>query len=691
MDTGRADAAKSAEPVPVVHASDGPEVGRRPQRRDCGAAGSFAGSEGPEQGVGRLSQRKRTFPSSRAARLRLRLPNDARRLTESGAVQAKAQKAKRLLRIVPGFARGVRFFALAKFETLPYLIVPTRYVQTAQSKTEVAAMSAKYVFVTGGVVSSLGKGLAAASIGCLLESRGLRVNMMKFDPYLNVDPGTMSPFQHGEVFVTDDGAETDLDLGHYERFTHAPLSRDNNLTTGRIYEQIILKERRGDYLGKTVQVIPHVTNEIKNAMRKVSANGADVTIVEIGGTVGDIESLPFLEAIRQMRQELGRENTLFVHLTLVPWIAAAQELKTKPTQHSVKELLGIGIQADILMCRSDRPLSREIKQKIAAFCNVEDRAVIGAKTVPTVYEVPLGFAQEGVDTLILKYLHREAPEADLSKWRDLVDRCHNPKDEVAIAIVGKYVEYEDSYKSLKEALTHGAVARSLKLNVTWIEAEGLESKTPEDQDYERQLEGFDGILVPGGFGKRGIEGMLNAIKYAREKKVPYFGICLGMQTACIEFARNVCGLKDANSSEFDPASQHRIIYKLRELLGVEEMGGTMRLGAWTCVLQEDSLAYRAYGQTEISERHRHRYEFNREYEALLTGGGLQITGTTPDATYVEIVEIPGHPYFLGCQFHPEFKSKPLEPHPLFQAFIDASYKNRVERLQPQPSKEVVHS
>jgi len=612
-------------------------------------------------------------------------------LTESGAVQAKAQKAKRLLRIVPGFARGVRFFALAKFETLPYLIVPTRYVQTAQSKTEVAAMSAKYVFVTGGVVSSLGKGLAAASIGCLLESRGLRVNMMKFDPYLNVDPGTMSPFQHGEVFVTDDGAETDLDLGHYERFTHAPLSRDNNLTTGRIYEQIILKERRGDYLGKTVQVIPHVTNEIKNAMRKVSANGADVTIVEIGGTVGDIESLPFLEAIRQMRQELGRENTLFVHLTLVPWIAAAQELKTKPTQHSVKELLGIGIQADILMCRSDRPLSREIKQKIAAFCNVEDRAVIGAKTVPTVYEVPLGFAQEGVDTLILKYLHREAPEADLSKWRDLVDRCHNPKDEVAIAIVGKYVEYEDSYKSLKEALTHGAVARSLKLNVTWIEAEGLESKTPEDQDYERQLEGFDGILVPGGFGKRGIEGMLNAIKYAREKKVPYFGICLGMQTACIEFARNVCGLKDANSSEFDPASQHRIIYKLRELLGVEEMGGTMRLGAWTCVLQEDSLAYRAYGQTEISERHRHRYEFNREYEALLTGGGLQITGTTPDATYVEIVEIPGHPYFLGCQFHPEFKSKPLEPHPLFQAFIDASYKNRVERLQPQPSKEVVHS
>jgi len=552
-------------------------------------------------------------------------------------------------------------------------------------------MTAKYVFVTGGVVSSLGKGLAAASIGCLLESRGLRVNMMKFDPYLNVDPGTMSPFQHGEVFVTDDGAETDLDLGHYERFTHAPLSRDNNLTTGRIYEQIILKERRGDYLGKTVQVIPHVTNEIKNAMRKVSANGADVTIVEIGGTVGDIESLPFLEAIRQMRQELGRENTVFVHLTLVPWIAAAQELKTKPTQHSVKELLSIGIQADILLCRSDRTISREMKQKIAAFCNVEERAVIGAKTVSTIYEVPLGFALEGVDSLILKYLHREAPEGDLSRWKDLVDRCHNPKDEVSIAIVGKYVEYEDSYKSLKEALTHGALLKSLKLNVTWIEAEGLESKSPEDTSYESQLEGFDGILVPGGFGKRGIEGMLNAIKYAREKQVPYFGICLGMQTACIEFARNVCGLKDANSSEFDPASQHRIIYKLRELLGVEEMGGTMRLGAWTCVLQPDSIAAKAYGTTEISERHRHRYEFNREYEALLTGGGLQITGTTPDATYVEIVEIPGHPYFLGCQFHPEFKSKPLEPHPLFREFIAASYKNRVERKQSKASEEVVHT
>ena len=537
-------------------------------------------------------------------------------------------------------------------------------------------MSAKYIFVTGGVVSSLGKGLAAASIGCLLESRGLKVNLMKFDPYLNVDPGTMSPFQHGEVFVTDDGAETDLDLGHYERFTHAHLSRENNLTTGRIYEQIILKERRGDYLGKTVQVIPHVTNEIKNAMRKVASHGADVNIIEIGGTVGDIESLPFLEAIRQMRQELGRENTCFVHVTLVPWIAAAQELKTKPTQHSVKELLSIGIQADILLCRTDRALPREMKAKIAAFCNVEERAVVTARDVNSIYECPLAFAEEGVDELALKYLHMEASEPKLDAWREIVRRAYHPADVVSIAIVGKYVEYEDSYKSLKEALVHGALAHNLKLQVTWIEAEGLETGTPEDRSYEEQLAGFDGILVPGGFGKRGVEGMLNAIRYARENKVPYFGICLGMQTACIEFARNVCGLRQANSSEFDPAAEHRVIYKLRELLGVEEMGGTMRLGAWDCVLEPGSLAQKAYGTTEISERHRHRYEFNREYEALLTGGGMRLTGTTPDATYVEIVEIPDHPFFLGCQFHPEFKSKPLEPHPLFRDFVAASYRNR---------------
>jgi CTP synthase len=536
----------------------------------------------------------------------------------------------------------------------------------------------KYIFVTGGVVSSLGKGLAAASIGCLLESRGLKVTLQKMDPYLNVDPGTMSPFQHGEVFVTDDGAETDLDLGHYERFTHARLTRDNNWTTGRIYEQIIAKERRGDYLGKTVQVIPHVTNEIKAAMKKVSQD-VDVALIEVGGTVGDIESLPFLEAIRQMRQELGRENTLFVHVTLVPYIGAAGELKTKPTQHSVKELLSIGIQPDILLCRTERFLSKELKGKIALFCNVEEEAVVTAKDVASIYEVPLVFAREKVDELVLKYLHIPSGERKLERWEDIVHRVYNPKDEVNIAIVGKYVEYEDSYKSLKEALVHGSLAHNLKLSVTWVEAEGLETKDPQDRSYESQLEGFDGILVPGGFGKRGIAGMLNAIRYAREKKVPYFGICLGMQTACIEYARNVCGLSDANSSEFDPATPHRVIYKLRELRGVEELGGTMRLGAWTCKLEPNSVAHKAYGSLEISERHRHRYEFNREYEAVLTGAGLSITGATPDGTYVEIVEILDHPYFLGCQFHPEFKSKPLEPHPLFSAFIGASYQNGRQR------------
>src|SRR5262245_31212818 len=553
-------------------------------------------------------------------------------------------------------------------------------------------MATKYIFVTGGVVSSLGKGLAAASMGCLLESRGLKVNLMKFDPYLNVDPGTMSPFQHGEVFVTDDGAETDLDLGHYERFTHARLSRDNNWTTGRIYEQIITKERRGDYLGKTVQVIPHVTNEIKAAMKKV-AQDVDVALVEIGGTVGDIESLPFLEAIRQMRQELGRDNTLFVHVTLVPWIGAAGELKTKPTQHSVKELLSIGIQPDILLCRTDRFLSREMKGKIALFCNVEEEAVITAKDVASIYEVPLVFAREGVDKLLLRYLRVEAKEPNLGRWEELVHKIYNPKDEVRIAIVGKYVEYEDSYKSLKEALVHGATGQNLKLNVTWVEAEGLESHNKEWKDggareCEAQLAGFDGILVPGGFGKRGIEGMLNAIRYARENKIPYFGICLGMQTACIEFARTVCGLADADCSEFNPATPHRIIYKLRELRGIDELGGTMRLGAWTCKLEPDSQASKAYGALEISERHRHRYEFNREYEPVLTGGGLRITGSTPDGTYVEIVEIPDHPYFLGCQFHPEFKSKPLEPHPLFSAFIQASYANGRKRRQSHVQEEI---
>ena len=545
-------------------------------------------------------------------------------------------------------------------------------------------MSAKYIFVTGGVVSSLGKGLAAALIGCLLESRGLKVNLMKFDPYLNVDPGTMSPFQHGEVFVTDDGAETDLDLGHYERFTHARLSRDNNWTTGRIYEQIIAKERRGDYLGKTVQVIPHVTNEIKSAMKKV-AQDVDVAIVEIGGTVGDIESLPFMEAIRQMRQELGREHTLFVHVTLVPFIAAAQELKTKPTQHSVKELLSIGIQPDMLLCRTDRFLSKDIKSKIALFCNVEEEAVITAKDVASIYEVPVVFSREGVDTLILRYLHLEAKDRDLKEWDELVHRIYNPKAEVTIGIVGKYVEYEDSYKSLKEALVHGALAHNLKLNLNWIEAEGLETG---GSTYEEQLRDYDGILVPGGFGKRGIEGMLIAIRYARENKVPFFGICLGMQTACVEFARNVCGLADANSSEFDPATPHRVIYKLRELRGVEELGGTMRLGAWTCKIEPGTLAHRIYGQLEISERHRHRYEFNRECESTLTAGGLRISGSTPDGTYVEMIELPDHPHFIGCQFHPEFKSKPLEPHPLFRTFIGAAYEHGLKRRADKAAAEI---
>jgi CTP synthase len=548
-------------------------------------------------------------------------------------------------------------------------------------------MSAKYIFVTGGVVSSLGKGLAAASIGCLLESRGLKVNLMKFDPYLNVDPGTMSPFQHGEVFVTDDGAETDLDLGHYERFTHAKLSRDNNWTTGKIYEQIIAKERRGDYLGKTVQVIPHVTNEIKAAAKKV-AQDVDVLIAEIGGTVGDIESLPFMEAIRQMRQELGRQHTLFIHVTLVPFIAAAQELKTKPTQHSVKELLSIGIQPDILLCRTDRFLSKEIKSKIALFCNVEEQAVITAKDVASIYEVPIVFAHEEVDTLVMQRLHLEAKDRDLSQWEELVRRVYNPKDVVKIGIVGKYVEYEDSYKSLKEALVHGALAHNLKLELNWVEAEGLEPADEADKSYEAQLEGYDGILVPGGFGKRGIEGMLSAIRYAREKHVPYFGICLGMQTACIEFARNVCGLAEANSSEFDPATPHRVIYKLRELRGVEELGGTMRLGAWPCKIEPGTLAHRVYGTTEISERHRHRYEFNREYEEPLTAGGLKISGATPDGTYVEMVEIPGHPFFIGCQFHPEFKSKPLEPHPLFKSFVGAAYESGQKRKAQKDAAEV---
>ncbi len=537
---------------------------------------------------------------------------------------------------------------------------------------------AKYIFVTGGVVSSLGKGIGASSIGCLLESRGLKVALQKFDPYLNVDPGTMSPFQHGEVYVTDDGAETDLDLGHYERFTHCALTQSNNVTSGRIYERIITKERRGDYLGKTVQVIPHVTNEIKAAIRKV-ASDVDVVILEIGGTVGDIESLPFLEAIRQMRHEEGRENTIYVHVTLVPWIAAAHELKTKPTQHSVKELREIGIQPDILLCRSERFLPPDVREKIALFCDVDMDAVITAMDVDSVYEVPLVFAGQGVDEIVLRLLHIDAPPRDMQRWAAMVKRMKNPSGEVNIALVGKYVAYEDAYKSLKEALLHGGFGHGVKTNIHWIDSAGL-----LDPGWQLKLQPYDGILVPGGFGERGVEGMIQAIRYAREQKVPYFGICLGMQTLVIEFARHVCGLEAADSTEFNPAAPHRVIYKLRELTGIDEMGGTMRLGAYPCLLAEDSFAHRAYGVREISERHRHRYEFNREYEQLLTSHGMRIAGRTPDSVYVEICEIPDHPWFLGCQFHPEFKSRPLEPHPLFKSFIGAALQYRAARESQDP-------
>ena len=537
----------------------------------------------------------------------------------------------------------------------------------------------KYIFVTGGVVSSLGKGLAASSIGCLLETRGLRVALIKLDPYINVDPGTMSPFQHGEVFVTDDGAETDLDLGHYERFTHAHLSQANNWTTGRIYLSVIEKERRGDYLGKTIQVIPHITNEIKDAVRKVADNDKpDVTIVEIGGTVGDIESLPFLEAIRQMGNEEGAGNALFIHVTLVPYIAAAGELKTKPTQHSVRDLREIGIQPDILLCRSEKSLSRELRAKIALFCNVKEAAVISAQDVDTIYEVPLAFHEQGLDDLIVSQLGLDsrAPQADLSEWRNLVATIREPSGgETSIAIVGKYVELEDSYKSLREALTHGGVANNLRVDVKWIESEEL-----MDDDYEDRLRDFDAILVPGGFGKRGIAGMIRAIYYARKTRTPYFGICLGMQTACIEYARNVCELKDADSTEFDLETPHPVIFKLRDLVDVEEFGGTMRLGAWSCRLAPDSLVRDVYGGAEeISERHRHRYEFNPEYRQRLEQEGLVFSGVSPDGKFVEMIELSRdvHPWFVGCQFHPEYKSQPLNAHPLFAAFVRAAYENRL--------------
>ncbi|MFM9905087.1 MAG: CTP synthase [Pyrinomonadaceae bacterium] len=537
----------------------------------------------------------------------------------------------------------------------------------------------KYIFVTGGVVSSLGKGLAASSIGTLLEARGMSVQMMKLDPYINVDPGTMSPFQHGEVFVTDDGAETDLDLGHYERFTHAKLSQANNWTSGRIYLSVIEKERRGDYLGKTIQVIPHITDEIKMAVRKVAEmHEPDVLLVEIGGTVGDIESLPFLEAIRQMGNEEGRNNAIFIHVTLVPFIAAAGELKTKPTQHSVRELREIGISPDILLCRSDRPLPADLRKKIGLFCNVQENAVISALDVPTIYEVPLAFHEQALDDLIVHNLHLEErfPTVDLKRWRELVSTIKEPSAGVVkIAIVGKYVELEDSYKSLREALTHAGVANQLRVNVTWIESENLMK-----DDYESELQDFDAILIPGGFGKRGIGGMLKAIKYARKSGTPYFGICLGMQTACIEFARSVCGLRDADSTEFNEETPFPIIFKLRDLVETHELGGTMRLGNYPCLLKEGSLVRDIYhGAAEIGERHRHRFEFNPEFRQVLEKEGMIFSGNSPDGKFVEMIELPRevHPYFVACQFHPEYKSKPLDVHPLFDGFVKAAWQNRL--------------
>lgn len=530
----------------------------------------------------------------------------------------------------------------------------------------------KYIFVTGGVVSSLGKGIAAASIGALLEARGLKVTLLKFDPYINVDPGTMSPFQHGEVYVTDDGAETDLDLGHYERFTSCRLTQANNWTTGRIYLSVIEKERRGDYLGKTIQVIPHITNEIKDAIRKVS-DEVDVLIVEIGGTVGDIESQPFLEAIRQMGNEVGRGNAIFVHLTLVPYIAASGELKTKPTQHSVKELRAIGIQPDILLCRSDRLLPRDLKSKIALFCNVSEDAAITARDVKSVYEVPLVLREEGLDRLIADLLHLPAVETDLRRWQTLINQAGTARGSVTIGVVGKYVELEDSYKSLNEALIHGGFANDLRVTTRWVESEDLMT----DERWEERLREVDAILVPGGFGKRGISGMIRAIGYARREKTPFFGICLGMQCASIEFARHVCGLDHADSTEFDPDTPHPIIFKLRDLLGVESLGGTMRLGAYPCELRPGSLAETVYRHEVIHERHRHRYEFNPVYEDRLAENGLIFSGKSPDGKFVEIIELADHPWFLGCQFHPELKSKPLEPHPLFASFIGAAYEHRL--------------
>jgi CTP synthase len=539
---------------------------------------------------------------------------------------------------------------------------------------------AKYIFVTGGVVSALGKGIAAAAIGALLEAKGLKITLQKLDPYINVDPGTLSPFQHGEVFVTDDGAETDLDLGHYERFTSIRTSQANNYTTGKIYYNVIKKERQGDYLGETVQVVPHITDEIKKAIKSLS-NNYDVIIVEIGGTIGDIESLPFLEAIRQFRYDVGRENVLYVHLTLIPYVRSAGEIKTKPTQHSVKEFREIGIQPDILLCRTEMPLPTEAKKKIAIHCNLDGDAVISARDVETIYEVPLMLHNEGLDHLISKKLNLNSNEPDLSLWKDVVRKIKEPKNEVNIAIVGKYTGLKDSYKSLIEAHTHGGIANDARVNLQWIDSEEIDINGPE-----RYLSDTDGILVPGGFGYRGIEGKVKAIKYAREKRIPFFGICLGMQCAVIEFARNVCGLS-ANSTEFDLTTKDPVIYlmekwydfrkgRVEERTESSQKGGTMRLGAYPCILEEGTHAFRAYGTKEISERHRHRYEFNNAYRETLISHGLKIGGLSPDGELVEIIEIADHPWFLGCQFHPEFKSRPTDPHPLFRAFIEASVREK---------------
>jgi len=536
----------------------------------------------------------------------------------------------------------------------------------------------KYIFITGGVVSSLGKGLASASIGALLELRGLKVTFLKFDPYINVDPGTMNPFQHGEVYVTDDGAETDLDLGHYERYTDVMSSKRNNYTTGQIYDSVISKERRGDYLGGTVQVIPHITDEIKSKVFDL-AKDADIVIVEVGGTVGDIESLPFLEAIRQIRGDVGRENSLYIHLTLVPYIEAAGELKTKPTQHSVKELREIGIQPDILLCRTDRFLAPELKAKIALFCNVDKDAVITAKNVETVYEVPSVFHQEGLDEKIVEKLNIWTGRPNLKDWERIVKRIKQPRYETTIGVVGKYVSLIESYKSLTEALIHGGIANDARVKLRYIDSEQVDKEGPE-----RLLEGVNGVLVPGGFGTRGIEGKIRAIHYARENRIPYFGICLGMQCAVIEISRYCAGLKGANSSEFDFHTPHPVIYLMEEWMDRNQViqkrstdtvkGGTMRLGSYPCRIEEGSLAFDAYNKKLIYERHRHRYEFNNIYTEQLEAAGLRYSGTSPDKGLVEIVELKDHPWFLGCQFHPEFRSKPMDPHPLFREFIKASLK-----------------